>query len=901
MAHIHAVIDSDKHFVIDPVTRQAFNSSTIIRLMQNDHNSERLTFEIPRYIDGHDMSLCNRVEVHYLNTDGAFVNDGVYEVDDLHVSTESDNVVICSWLISQNVTKYTGAVSFVIRYACVVDGVTVYQWHTDVHDRIMVYETINNAEVVVTEYSDILEQWREQLFNNIDASSGSNVFVATYGKTTNSEIFEAFDAGKVCFVKQGGAFFPSSGNITTGLAFFSGVYRNVLVDIVCHFDEWSRTNRSEVTEITSESTHEQRPTAKAVYDLVSEHAGGSGGNVDKVTLTSSDGSKWRLTVDNSGNVGAVKVASGDSGTEEPDIPDIPGATTYTVTSGLTYVESTNPSAVVNEGASYTATLTAMDGYDIDSVVVTMGGVDITATTYNAGVINIANVTGNVVITAIATAVPEYKNITWCATAYSVGATTTRYNGWIPHNLQYDEVNNKFLLLGCHRAAHTGAFSNITLHELDAKDPTKQTELNVPTYAALGSLLVDNGVWYIYSRLKYIRYKSADMGKTWVEEAITVNEEPYWFGIFKVNNKYFGCTDAYWNKYFISDDGINWSSCSFGINDGDPNAEFAGKEGGFAYFNGFYYAFLRSDTIQYARIYKSVTAESNSWVLVNEDTIPSYQTCPMPIVYKDRIACVTTNRGDGHLYYCFVSETDEIEVIDMGLRSVNPNAFGDFITANIAYDGENAIIAYCTMSSFDDASTNNYQTCETVALYGTVGNVNNIPVVKETQITLTNTEDGLADLASLGVTIYPEGAVLEDGALRSTVNNKNDFNVFAVLPSDWLSKKNHYAYFPSYHIKDGKVALPAAQWGAWGFGTTTAFNANTRFAYLLCLDIDGVNYIYCNRQGQNTLFRRESFAYGPGPEGCPVTENLTRVMYFPANTDNIYVLFNTSTITVVTRE
>ena len=65
MAHKHSVIDTDKHFVIDPVTREITNNSEKLSLMQNDHNSETYTFEIPRNIDGHEMALCNVVEIHY--------------------------------------------------------------------------------------------------------------------------------------------------------------------------------------------------------------------------------------------------------------------------------------------------------------------------------------------------------------------------------------------------------------------------------------------------------------------------------------------------------------------------------------------------------------------------------------------------------------------------------------------------------------------------------------------------------------------------------------------------------------------------------------------------------------------------------------------------------------------
>lgn len=60
--HKHAVPDSDTYFMINPYTREIENTNynkTV--LMRGDHNSERFTFEIPRYVDGHDMSLCNRM------------------------------------------------------------------------------------------------------------------------------------------------------------------------------------------------------------------------------------------------------------------------------------------------------------------------------------------------------------------------------------------------------------------------------------------------------------------------------------------------------------------------------------------------------------------------------------------------------------------------------------------------------------------------------------------------------------------------------------------------------------------------------------------------------------------------------------------------------------------------
>lgn len=165
MAHEHSVYDGDTHFKIDPATRQIENTTGKVVLMQNDHNSERFTFEIPRYIDGHDMSLCNKVEVHYINIDvkDRSTNNGVYPVEDLQISPDSEDVVICSWLISQNATKYAGSLNFVLRYACLTDAVIDYQWFTDIHKGISVSESISNAEIVVEQYSDVLERWKKDL------------------------------------------------------------------------------------------------------------------------------------------------------------------------------------------------------------------------------------------------------------------------------------------------------------------------------------------------------------------------------------------------------------------------------------------------------------------------------------------------------------------------------------------------------------------------------------------------------------------------------------------------------------------------------------------------------------------------------------------------------------------
>lgn len=89
------------------------------------------------------------------------------------------------------------------------------------------------------------------------------------------------------------------------------------------------------------------------------------------------------------------------------------ATIYrSITNSLSHVSNSNAAVSVEDGAAYTATLTADSGYTMGSVVIKMGGTDITSTAYTAssGAISIASVTGDVVITAVATKVVTYTNL-----------------------------------------------------------------------------------------------------------------------------------------------------------------------------------------------------------------------------------------------------------------------------------------------------------------------------------------------------------------------------------------------------------------------------------------------------------------------------------------------------------
>ena len=166
MAHIHSVYDTDKHFTIDPATRALVNQTPEkASLMRYDHNSERITFDLPAVIDGHKILDCNRVEVHYLNIDAKTdeSREGLYEVNDLQPSPADPQIAICSWLISGNATQLVGPLYFRLTFKCVTEGNLDYAWSTAIYKGLTVSDGINCTEYVEEQYADIIAQWREDL------------------------------------------------------------------------------------------------------------------------------------------------------------------------------------------------------------------------------------------------------------------------------------------------------------------------------------------------------------------------------------------------------------------------------------------------------------------------------------------------------------------------------------------------------------------------------------------------------------------------------------------------------------------------------------------------------------------------------------------------------------------
>lgn len=168
MAHTHDVYDTGKRFEINGISRFIKETSeTKLVLVQGDHKSEVVTFEMPRYIDGHDMLLCNKIRVHYINIETKTDNTSadIYEVTDLKLCEDcgEEETLLFTWTIEAQATKYFGSLSFLVKFECTEGDNILYQWNTARYVNINVLNGIDNSEAFVDKYSNVLEEWYNKL------------------------------------------------------------------------------------------------------------------------------------------------------------------------------------------------------------------------------------------------------------------------------------------------------------------------------------------------------------------------------------------------------------------------------------------------------------------------------------------------------------------------------------------------------------------------------------------------------------------------------------------------------------------------------------------------------------------------------------------------------------------
>lgn len=205
-----------------------------------------------------------------------------------------------------------------------------------------------------------------------------------------------------------------------------------------------------------------------------------------------DNKKYTLSEDNNGNITATIIK-------------------FSITNKLTNVSNSNSAIQVDYGNSYSATITANSGYEINSLSITMGGVDITSTAFNNNEINISKVTGDLIISISATetlTISNISNITQPAQTefyieYNTNVEVVKHEvSWDGGNTFYDKTSDVVVNGTNYKFKHdnqgsAGTYS-MAIRVTTASGTTKTSNVFTVT-------LVDN------SGLTFTQYKKLDNG------------------------------------------------------------------------------------------------------------------------------------------------------------------------------------------------------------------------------------------------------------------------------------------------------------------------------------------------------------------------------------------------------
>ena len=205
LTHSHAVIDDDRHFLIDPDTKQITPAQSDVKIAQHSKNSERLTFEIPSVtVEGHDMTKCNQVAIHFRNVDARTGQEsiGIYMVPADDIVTDGANEVTVSWLVDDDATVYAGGLVFSIHFICTEEGKVVYDFPTLTYTGLIVGETVWNSEVIARKYPDVIAN-HEARITALEKNGGSgeaptvtNVTVTDHGDGRFTQVKEFSDGSE---------------------------------------------------------------------------------------------------------------------------------------------------------------------------------------------------------------------------------------------------------------------------------------------------------------------------------------------------------------------------------------------------------------------------------------------------------------------------------------------------------------------------------------------------------------------------------------------------------------------------------------------------------------------------------------------------------------------------------
>ena len=156
MSQAEALLNDVTAYVVDPVNEGhiIIDQNRVIDIpdelkkiaVQYDHNVETVTFDCPRYWDGHDLSLM-KIYINYMRADDE-VNSALCE--NIRVNEIDESIMHFDWTIDGFLTAIKGPITFLVcAKKTNEDGSETRHWNSELSTREMYISPGLEAESVV--------------------------------------------------------------------------------------------------------------------------------------------------------------------------------------------------------------------------------------------------------------------------------------------------------------------------------------------------------------------------------------------------------------------------------------------------------------------------------------------------------------------------------------------------------------------------------------------------------------------------------------------------------------------------------------------------------------------------------------------------------------------------------
>ena len=161
---LSGVVVVDRTLTIDNNFRTINIPASIPTLgVETDEDVHHLEFRLPRYVSGTDLSEF-AIRVNYINAAG---ESDVYTVREPQIDSQ---YISFTWLVGPTATRYKGITRFSVSCTTLEeDGKTIERKFGTTPASLPVLEGLEVDEGIVSQYSDIITQWQNELFGTTDS------------------------------------------------------------------------------------------------------------------------------------------------------------------------------------------------------------------------------------------------------------------------------------------------------------------------------------------------------------------------------------------------------------------------------------------------------------------------------------------------------------------------------------------------------------------------------------------------------------------------------------------------------------------------------------------------------------------------------------------------------------